>query len=99
MPASSQAFLHPTGSHGVCLTLNMCEWTATLVPSRSDGSVSSLSDIVETGDVPPQYYSSPKACAGILRRAAKRGKKLPPQLARVLQAVAALDRTSTSTAA
>ena len=54
----------------------------------SDASVCSLSDILEIGDVPQRYYLSPRACAGILRRAAKRGRELPPQLRRALEAVA-----------
>jgi hypothetical protein len=36
----------------------------------------SLSDILETGDVPQRYYLSATACRGILRRAEKRGKQL-----------------------
>ena len=48
---------------------------------------SSLSDILETGDVPPQYYLSPKACRGILRRAKARKKSLPPLLEAALQSV------------
>ena len=40
---------------------------------------SRLSQILE--DTPHQkYYLSAKACAGILRRAERRGKKLPPEL-------------------
>jgi site-specific DNA-cytosine methylase len=35
-----------------------------------------------------KYWLSPKACAGILRRADKRGKDLPPALATALQQVA-----------
>ena len=35
--------------------------------------VSSLSDILETGDLPSRYFLSPTACAGILRRDGKRG--------------------------
>jgi hypothetical protein len=49
----------------------------------------SLSDILETGALPRRYYLSAKACAGILRRAEKRGKELPPALRRALEAVAA----------
>jgi hypothetical protein len=49
---------------------------------------SSLSDILETGDVPQRYYLSATACKGILRRAAKRGKELPGQLRAALSAVA-----------
>jgi hypothetical protein len=73
------------GSPTAFLTLNMSEWNDTLVPSHSDGGVCSLSDILETGDVPQRYYLSPKACAGILRRAAKRGRLLPPSLAQALE--------------
>jgi hypothetical protein len=36
----------------------------------------SLSDILETGDVPRRFYLSATACRGILRRAEKRGKEL-----------------------
>ena len=76
------------GSPTECLTLNMSEWTASLVPSRNADAVCSLSDILETAAVPARYYLSRKACAGILRRAEKRGKVLPPQLAHALKAVA-----------
>jgi hypothetical protein len=48
-----------------------------------------LSDVLEpTGSVPPRFFLSPKACAGILRRAEKRGKKLPEALDRALRAAA-----------
>ena len=75
---------------------NMCEWTGLDGLSLKDEGVCSLSEILETGDVPRRYYLSAKACTGILRRAAKRGKELPPQLARALQAVAGLAQTSTA---
>jgi hypothetical protein len=81
-------------SHGECLTLNMSEWTALEGLSLNDAGVCSLSDILEIGDVPPQYYLSPKACAGILRRADKRRKTLPAQLRQALAAVAALAKES-----
>ena len=74
-----------------CLTLSTSEY-------HSDTGVCSLSDILETGDVPPKFYLSPRACAGILRRAEKRGKSLPQFLAAALQAVAS-ELTSTVTAA
>jgi hypothetical protein len=54
----------------------------------NDDGVCSLSDILETGDVPQRYYLTAKACRGILRRAEKRGKSLPPSLAAALLAVA-----------
>ena len=84
----------PTG----CLTLSSCEHADTLGRSPSDGDVCSLSDILETGDVPPRYYLTAKACSGILRRAGKRGKDLPPLLLRALEAVAGSEQTSTSMA-
>ncbi len=49
---------------------------------------SSLSAILETGNLPQRYYLSREACAGILRRAAKRGKALPLELERELKRVA-----------
>jgi hypothetical protein len=44
--------------------------------------------VLETGKLPTRFYLSSKACAGILRRAEKRGKELPEQLQRALEAVA-----------
>lgn len=61
---------------GECLTLNLPEWNHTLLPSPKDDGVCSLLDILETGDLPSRYYLSPKACAGILRRAEKRRKRI-----------------------
>jgi hypothetical protein len=53
-------------------TLNFGECPSVVVESR-------LSQILE--DTPPsKYFLSAKACAGILRRAMRRGKKLPPEL-------------------
>jgi len=49
-----------------------------------------LSDVLEaTPDVPPRFYLSQKACDGILRRAAKRGKALPDALRVALEEAAA----------
>jgi hypothetical protein len=62
-----------------CLTLSTLEFPSGAVAC-------SLSDILETGDVPQRYYLSATACRGILRRAAKRGKSLPPSLAAALEA-------------
>lgn len=52
---------------------------------------STLSQILQA-DVPEKYYLSAKACQGILRRAAARGKELPEMLKTALekQAVARL---------
>jgi hypothetical protein len=71
-----------------CWTLSMSEHPASHTLSHSDGVVCSLSDVLETGAVPQRFFLSPKACKGILRRAEKRGKSLPPSLAEALRAVA-----------
>jgi len=63
-----------------CLTLNTLEWP-------KDAVVCSLSDILETGEVPRRFFLSATDCRGILRRAEKRGKKLPAQLQQALSAV------------
>ena len=63
---------------GVSSTLNFSE-------CPNDAKESSLLDILVTGNVPRKYYLSPKCCAGILRRAAKRGKELPAALKEVLE--------------
>jgi hypothetical protein len=60
------------------LTLNTSEW-----PSAA--AVCSLSDTLETGAVPQRFFLSAKACQGILRRAEKRGKKLPSALKMALE--------------
>jgi hypothetical protein len=44
---------------------------------------STLSSILEA-QVPEKYYLSAKACEGILRRAERRGKQLPPMLREAL---------------
>lgn len=67
--------------HGECWMLSSSEW-----PSAA--AVCSLSDTLEEGGVPQRYSLSPKACAGILSRAERRGKSLPEPLASVLRAVA-----------
>jgi hypothetical protein len=46
----------------------------------SAAAVCSLSDTLETGDVPQRFFLSATACQGILRRAEKRGKVLPSAL-------------------
>jgi hypothetical protein len=73
---------------GMYSTLSLPEFTATHMPCPNDDVVCSLSDILETGAVPQQYYLSRKACRGILRRADRRGKALPPMLLKALQQVA-----------
>jgi hypothetical protein len=69
------------GSRTEFLTLNTSEWP-------NEGVACSLSDTLETGSVPQRYFLSATACAGILRRAEKRGKVLPKALEQALQLVA-----------
>ena len=55
------------------------------VPQRRDRIIL-VADL--EAEVPAKYYLSPKACAGILRRAERRGKTLPPHLEAALRSVA-----------
>lgn len=70
----------PTGF----LTLNIGEF-------HSAAGVCSLSQVLETGEVPSKYYLSPKAARGILRRAEKRGRELPELLRQALTQVALME--------
>jgi hypothetical protein len=68
-------------------------WTADTSECPNDGAVSSsLADVLQD-DVPSKYFLSPKAAAGILRRAEKRGRELPSHLLAALEQVA---RTTTT---
>ncbi len=67
--------------HGGSWTPNGTEY-----PNAADVSLSLLQEVLETGPLPTRYFLSETACQGILRRAAKRGKKLPPALERALKA-------------
>jgi len=78
----------PTGF----LTLSISDWP-------SDGSACSLSEVLEGGPVPQRYFLSARACRGILRRVAKRGKVLPPLLQAALEATAKGMEPSEQTAA
>ena len=59
-------------SHGAYLTRSFGE-------SPSAAAESRLSQILEAS-AHPKYYLSEKACLGIVRRAERRGKELPPML-------------------
>ena len=64
-------------------------WTHSTSEFHKDAGVSFLSDILEpSSEVPQRFCLSPTACRGILRRAEKRGKTLPPLLAQALHSVA-----------
>ena len=64
-------------SLGACTTPNISE-------QHSDADACFLSLILQE-NVPDKYSLSPKACAGILRRAARRGKPLPSMLQNALE--------------
>lgn len=83
LTASSPAWSNSaTGSRQQFLTLNTEGW-------RNGASVCSLSAVLEdNGSVPQRFYLTGRACAGILRRAARRGKELPQQLRAALTQVA-----------
>jgi hypothetical protein len=82
MPSSGPWRNSGTGSPTEC-------WTFKTSESPGGAVDSSLSDILETGDLPPKHDLSPKACSGILRRAAsgKRSGKLSAHLEKALKAV------------
>jgi len=77
----------PTGF----VTLSISEWP-------KDAAVCSLSQVLEA-DVPKKYFLSAKAAHGILRRAEKRGRDLPPTLRAALEAVAQSPSTGPQTEA
>ena len=81
---SSQRWLNAAmGSPTECWTLPTSAW-----PSVGK-ECSSLAAVLETGDIPQRYYLTAQAASGILRRARKRGKSLPPLLEQALVAQAA----------
>ncbi|AEJ94027.1 hypothetical protein THIBAULT_104 [Mycobacterium phage Thibault] len=60
-----------------------------LISFDQPNAPSNLSSILETpGEHLRKYFLSAKACQGILRRAAKRGRKLPEPLEQALRAIA-----------
>jgi hypothetical protein len=89
VPSSGRWLNSGMGFHGESWTLSISEWP-------KDAAVCSLSDTLETGDVPQRFFLSAKACQGILRRAEKRGKVLPEALERSLKAVTARTATISS---
>jgi hypothetical protein len=80
--------LDPKGqSRGGCSTPNISEWP-------NDAAVCSLWQVLETDSIHQRYFLSPKACAGILRRAERRGKQLPEPLFNALRAIASRMETT-----
>ena len=66
----------PTGF----LTLNTSELNDFQGQSPKDEGVSSLWDILETGEIPPRFFLTEKHCQGIINRAENKGKRLPEAL-------------------
>ena len=62
--------------------------TASFSESPSAADVCTLSGVLESR-VDRRFYLSPKSARGILRRAARRGKELPPRLQAALESLAA----------
>jgi hypothetical protein len=75
-------------SRGAYLMPNISEWP-------NDADVCSLSQVLETTSIPQRFFLSGKACAGILRRAEKRGKQLPAALHSALETAATHGRLDT----
>jgi len=86
-PSSGRWQKSGMGSHTEFLTLNSGEWP-------SDAAVCSLSDTLEAGAVPQRFFLSARACEGILRRAEKRGKTLPPILLEALKYTSVMGKTA-----
>ena len=80
-PDSSPEPPDATAWAGECLTLNIPEFNNFQGRSRSEGSVSSLWDILETGELSEEYSLTGKCAEGILRRAERRKDRLPNGLA------------------
>ncbi len=74
-------------SDGVCLTAKTSE-------SPNLAKESTLSGVIETGEVPDKYFLSPSAAAGMLRRADRQGRNLFPPLRESLEILAAMDPNS-----
>ena len=78
-----------TALPGASMTLNTGE-------CPSEERESTLSQILEA-NAPEKYYLSAKACAGILRRAERRGKELPTMLREALEESVSMTAVETAT--
>ena len=64
-------------------------WMLSTAEHLNEERESTLSQILEV-NAPEKYYLSSRACQGILRRAERRGKELPPMLKEALEEAVAL---------
>ena len=69
------------------MTLNIPEFNNFRGRSRSEGVVSSLSEVLVRGKIAQKFFLTAKCAEGMLRRVAKRGKQLPAMLDRALRAL------------
>jgi len=81
VPSSGRWLKSGMISPGESLTLNTLEY-------HNAADECFLSDILVEEEVPQRYYLSAKASKGILRRAEKRNKALPPSLKSALEQAA-----------
>lgn len=65
-------------------------WTLNGREYLNEERESTLSQILEV-NAPEKYYLSSRACQGILRRAERRGKELPPMLKEAFEEAVALN--------
>lgn len=84
-PSSGSWATSGMGGATECWTLGTLE-----SPSPADESFSwaSIETVLETGDIPQRYYTTPKACAGIALRNLRRGTKLSDALHRAVSLLA-----------
>ena len=88
LPSSAKWQNSGMGSPTEFLTLKISE-------SHSEDEGCLLSDVLMgIGEVPPQYYLSPRASFGILNRADRRGKKIPSLLRTALEIRAKIHRAT-----
>ncbi len=75
---------------GLAGRINVEEWP-------NDASVKNLAEILQPmSEVDDRFILSPKACAGILRRAEKRGVKLPQKFKEAAERGAGLSASDAS---
>jgi len=72
------------GSPTECLMLNTSEQTDSRTPWRNADGGCSLSDILETGDLPRHLYLSQDACQKIILRAEQHGLVIPEHILQAL---------------
>lgn len=82
---SSQTPPDASAFRGECWTLDIPEFPHFRGRCRSEGVVSSLSDIVVAGEVPQKHCLAANYAEAMLARAERLGYSLPPALERVLK--------------